>query len=271
MSIVNSGKLPRYGSELKPRVVETMGYGLDNFISDPIFRSEIQIHFFESGNVENAGADMIEKTFDLMVSVVKTLLEAAQACTTWPRLQTFVEETWMYKMEEAKLAAQAHLETTLLAEKAQIWTLNPSYMETIAAVKAEAKIIRDEETLKCTDIEARKEATEELEERLGVGEGFIENYARAENSDQALLELQLSLHCYANVVMARLFDSIPIAIRHLLVYEPHASFSEIMHGCSDSDLERAMSEDPASAKSRARLERSKIRLDKALQKLASFH
>lgn len=265
---------PEYGVDLRPRVKETLGYAMDNFLSDPIFRCEIHTHFFHSGNVENAGTTMVEKTFELMVYVVKTLLEDTPECSAWGRLQEFMDETWMRKMEEAKSGAQAHVATMLQAEAAQVWTVNPSYMATITAVKVQAQAIRDAaENEDGAARDARDEATRNLELDHGIAEGFIEKYAAAEseNLDQALLELQLSLHCYAEAILVRLSDTIPIAIRYLLVLEPHECFSEIMHGCSDSKLERAFSENPANAKNRGRLERSNDRFDQALKKLASFN
>jgi hypothetical protein len=46
-------KLPKwlgekYGEKILPLVAETLGYSMSNFVSDPLFRSELHKHFFQT-------------------------------------------------------------------------------------------------------------------------------------------------------------------------------------------------------------------------------
>jgi hypothetical protein len=262
-----------YGDGLKAGIDETLGHGMSNFLSHPIFKNEIDKHFFANGNLADATEQMIETTFDLMMRAVAQLLDAVPECNTWNNLTPVLLEAWTDHLSAAKAALRKHAKTTILAESAQVFTLNSYYVETLSKVKTKVQELRISKAEGQAVIAAKARNTEKLEHEIGVDATFINAWTgRAEESEQARMELQLSLHCYAETITNRLFDVLPIVVRQLLVFEPHRMFAEVMHqACTDEVLDRTVSESAAAAKKRSNYIRSIARFDQALKKLNAFH
>ena len=64
-----------HGTGLDLVIEETLGFSMANFMSDPVFRNEIQNHFFRNDNVENACDNLIESLHLLMLTTTKKLID----------------------------------------------------------------------------------------------------------------------------------------------------------------------------------------------------
>lgn len=79
---------------------------------------------------------------------------------------------------------------------------------------------------------------------------FIKRYAAASvqrKPNPELLRLQFSVHCYAHIVMKRLFDLIPMVVRNNVVHEVHRGYHQYIETALTDNIEelrRAMAEDP---------------------------
>jgi hypothetical protein len=265
-----------YGKKIDPLIHETLGYSMDNFLADPVFRGEIHAHFFNNENMSNAALELTAAIHELMERVVGVLLDRLPGdLAAWPRLKQVLSDAWIAQLALAKEKTEELIAALLEAEAAQVYTQNHYYMDTINKIKIQAQKIREGAGGDDGGDDGKAVGeTSQLEQSLEIDDGFIERFSNGvgeSNASQARLELQVSLHCYAKVVSKRLFDTIPLIARQYLVLAPSQDFSEIMHSfCTDDDLEAALAEDGATAKKRAALERSIGRLDNSHKKLSAL-
>ena len=117
------------------------------------------------------------------------------------------------------------------AEEKQVFTINHYYETTLCKVKAAAKKINQPpHPIGFQSGEEHVVDIPKIEEDLELdGGGFLARYAANAATGTAdsiaVIELQLSLHCYVKVLLKRLCDSLPLMARSLLMIEPH----EILH------------------------------------------
>jgi hypothetical protein len=207
------------------------------------------------------------------VNVVETLLEKDADILRFPKIEAILIDAWSTSLDTAKKETESLFVSIISAESKQVYTQNHYYMDTIASIRAEAKAAKDSVSRGLLD----QANVTKAEVKVGVDPGFITRYANVmgtsdlSNEKQALMDLQISLHVYSKVMMKRLFDIIPIIVRHGLVIKPHEMFNEIIgKACSDEVLESAFAEDPTLRKKRANLEASVERLKVSQAKLRAI-
>jgi hypothetical protein len=211
----------------------------------------------------------------LMQSTFADIITTVTESKTWDKLSASIQDTWIEHLDEAMGALANHNELTFRSEETQTFTINHYYEETLLKIKAQAKAINDAPADQSPEAAQNMQAqTEAIEQQLEVDTGFIARYAKGAKKDaqsMSVLELQVSLHCYSKVLTKRLFDSVALMARDMLVIQPHIHLSEIMQSSiSDDDLQRALAEDGATTKKRMYHENALARLVEAQQKLGNF-
>jgi hypothetical protein len=229
-------------------------------------------HFF-SGALKDAGGELIDDVHTRIVAVVETLLADNADILRFPKVEAILIDAWSSSLDAAKKETESLLTSIISAEAAQVYTQNHYYMDTIAKIRAEARLVKDLIS-NGEEAEIDEASVKKAEDDLEVDSGFIRRYADVigtSNEKQALMDLQVSLHVYSKVLMKRLFDIIPIIVRHGLVIKPHEMFNEnIGRACSDEVLEVAFVEDQSLLKKRASLEASIERLKGSQAKLRAI-
>eukprot|EP00942_MAST-04A_sp_MAST-4A-sp1_P006192 g6192.t1 len=264
-----------YGKLLEPDIQETLGYSMSNFMSYPIFRRKIIQHFF-AGNVQSACANLIEEIYTLMLNCMENLLVKSDA-QNWTKLKVSISESFQTYMADQKAIVENHTDILIRSEESQTYTQNHYYMDTIRQIKDEAQSLYKSECMNEAGVSKRNSSqkvgiSSSIEKKLGLPENFFSKYnenSGKSNEKQSLMDLQMSIHCYAKVLMKRLFDTIPILVRHLLVLHPYnCILSTISY--SDDQLEILIAEAKEIQNKRLRCSRSIDRLTTSLKKLSGL-
>jgi hypothetical protein len=249
---------------------------MSNFISDPIFRSEINKHFFNNNNVHDAVQTLNQTIHTLMQNTFAELLKTESESKTWDKLSEVVVETWTSHLEQSLKTLREHNQLTLEAECAQMFTLNHYYEETLLKIKRQAKELVETPEVSDDTSERKKimQRAQNLEQEHKLESGFIARYseqAKTDAKELSVLELQVSLHCYSKVMTKRLNDNVALMARLLLINKPHEQLYDMMLALKDNTLKQALAEDASTVKKRKRHERAKAHLVKAQNTLRRFY
>lgn len=274
---------------LRMRLQESMGYSLPNFLSDTVFRTTLLDIFFNK-NIDDSLDTYISDVMELMNLVFAELIEESTSLN-YPKLATALRENAMGHIMQGKEQAVEVSRALIKAEKVQVFTQNPLYMDYIICTKT---AISEEQRQRISEkLQEKMGSEEEVDEdlkakiqsylledvrpssRTEVQASFAKKYAQISNestSKQSVMDLQISLHCYADVLMKRLFDTILMIVQSCLIHEVQSSF--ILHMQTvfdDSVLEEVFVEEPDSLRERRILESRLERMQAAYKRLRNLH
>lgn len=217
-----------FQDNLRGAMKESMGYSLPNFMNELIFRDQVARIFF-ANNIDENSELLIDNTTELMNNVFRTLIDQKRSLQQFPKLAQAMVEEFSHNMQLAQNRVRGLVCGIIEAEKVQVFTQNPSYMKTIRMTKLVA-FNQQKENIELEAIQnieshyghAVREAESCSKPGCGiVSKGFIEKYAHRNSEDtdeQVIMDMQISIHCYADTLMRRLFDVIPMVVRSNLVF-----------------------------------------------------
>ncbi|CDF36783.1 unnamed protein product [Chondrus crispus] len=251
-----------YGAELQQESREFMGFSLQNFTNDQMFRQLLQNIFF-ADNFSNKTDRLIDDVGDLMARAMRTLIEEKEELTRLPNLAAMFHDKLGESIDAAQTRARDVTMAVIKAESKQVFALDKSYMEHIRSVRAEAQADKEEGE---EDLQGRNQGpffpNSMRPGALNLGRrgptsqmnGEIDSAAQNDSQHEgdagreALLELQISLHCYGETIMRRLFDVIPMLVQSCLVYEDYKGAIE--KRLAEEDWDKLFEEDPCVAQAR---------------------
>lgn len=249
-------------------------------------------------------ATLTEDTFALMNNAIGNFVRTRQAYTQFPKLGSALLEEATELLRKAQLRTVDGAKEVILAERNQAYTQNSAYMsnvrdtnELISRLNIGTKI---KELAQGRD--GGYDGYDGNEDYEGCGmDGtrkfdryFLDNEKQVQSlsddskkkfvqihgtkapctkpADQKnVVELHISLECYADIVMRRIFDTIPMLIFSILVREVHASFHHTMQCAFNGDYLRNLLEENMSVRcEREKLEARLERMTEAEAKLKAL-
>lgn len=275
-----------YREKLLERMCEMMGYTLPNFISDVIFREKIFGIFFEQ-NLPNHAETLINEMTVLMEDVLQKLIQSNHNLRVFSKLPGALCDVILPILQKAKARASDIVKAILDVESSQVLTMNPLYMDCIHESRTAIQNKRHEMAVHEQLEKVRSSLNNPDEHVIVKAEGrplnmanyisdaFITECAEKESKDllgEAVGDLQISLRVYADILISRLFDVIPLVTRNILVNEIQASLPVSMQKELSDDSLRALFDE----EDKVRLERESLklclsRMADAEKKLKVFH
>lgn len=256
------------------------------------------------GVIGQSTATLTEDTFTLMNNAIGNFVRTRQAYTQFPKLGSALLEEAMELLCKAQLRAVDVAKEVILAERNQAYTQNSAYMsnvrdtnELISRLNIGTKIKelvqgRDdgcdgydgyEDYEGCGMYRTRKLDRYFLDNEKQVQslsddskKNFVQMHGTkapcAKPADQKnVVQLQISLECYADIVMRRIFDTIPMLVFSVLVCQLHASFHHTMQCAFNDDYLRNLFEENVSVRcEREKLEARLERMTEAEAKLKAL-
>jgi len=252
-----------YRGELDVLVKQTRGVHLDNFIDSKICKRRLSDAF--DGPLDRHTQEMTDKAHKLVLVAISELVQPL--CEGLPRLRGFIIGIAEELLQERKSEVSNTLDIILAAEKHQMFTQNHYYMDTITRIRKDSSMPatrtnpttgKPEYTPVSVTGEGMKEFIKTSREEFAKGES---------NHDQALTEMQVTLHVYAKVLKKRVFDEFPLIVKDgsfRVLTEMLYKKLVIVRANSD-DLKRAMRQDPETTRKRERKTKTMSDLNAALE------
>lgn len=283
------------GDEYHKKIVrllkESAGYSLPNFFNDEICRDEVQQIFFQSCVPREVSA-LIQKLNDFMESMFNVILKSTPVLLGFPELANVLLEEIGKLVLEAKGRATRLANAVVHSEEVQLFTQNEMYMNTINEVRGSVERYRREnvareeldnfhEVYKIGEENVKEISPKipvELQSEVGsrmIGNDFIKKHAGLKDKDlieQAAVDIEVSIRVYAEIVMKRLFDTIPMLVRSVLVIDLHANFQvRAQQTLDDERLQKLFDEAENIQRQRDRFETTIANMKMAERKLLSLY
>ncbi|KAL3151207.1 hypothetical protein ABBQ38_013050 [Trebouxia sp. C0009 RCD-2024] len=188
---------------LKEHSVEVRGVTLPNFVGDRVFNGIFAEAIYS--NLKPSAKDLVHNVHKYMEEVLWKLIE--DVAEAFPRLKAAMKALVQEELEALACLATTNAMYIVKGEK-HVFTNNGSYMTLLDKMKAH---VRQEDNPKDGSSDTSSNPKDEDLENLDVlkvGES---------NNEQALVDLQLSLAAYTQVVVKNLGDSIPKLVYAQLV------------------------------------------------------
>lgn len=277
----------KYRELLDAQMREMQGYSLPNFMSDTVFRQEMQKVLSEK-RVPLHVHTLIVSVRDLLYRVVQSeILERNELAKYNLLTDALIQKSNIFITEGAEEAENV-TKCILKAERAQLFTQNIKYINAIneaydrlqdkcrvAGVKEQWELLSRDLNRQDLQMVSAKIFNKPYFETVKISEWFIEKYLKLYRKSKDLVsratfELQLSLKVYSDIVKDRLFDIIPMIAR-CIVHDVHGSLHvRLASAFSDEDLEKMYIEDDSTRSERSALVSTLNRLQSAAKKLESF-
>ncbi|DBA97858.1 TPA: hypothetical protein ACH3X3_012722 [Trebouxia sp. C0006] len=199
---------------LKEHSEEVRGATLPNFVGDRVFNGIFAEQVYSS--LKPSAKGLVQIVHKYMADVLWKLTGSTFAA--FPRLQTAIKALIQEELDQLAQEATANAMNVIKSEK-YVFTNNNAYMKLLN--KKKECVMRKQNGHTDEDADARDAKDEDLAnlDVLDVGSG---------NNEQALVDLQLSLAAYTQVVITNLCDSIPKLVRAQLVGKVAKSLSSII-------------------------------------------
>ncbi|DBA70035.1 TPA: hypothetical protein ACH3X2_012332, partial [Trebouxia sp. C0005] len=207
---------------LKEHSEEVRGATLANFVGDRVFNGifaepdPAEVY----SNLKPSAKDLVQNLHKYMADVLWKLTESTFAA--FPRLQTAIKALIQEKLDKLAQEATANAMNVVKSEK-YVFTNNNGYMKLLNKMKTYVMRKQNGSGDTVTDFEDEDLANLDV---LDVGSG---------NNEQVLVDLQLSLTAYTQVVVTNLCDSIPKLVRAQLVGKVVKSLSSIIRDGFNSE------------------------------------
>lgn len=254
-SVVPDWLSEKVEKKLSRAMKEATGHTLANFLNHAVFRDMFCGVFFTVDGKENfdildgivgeSTETLIEDTFVLMNEAVGYFLDRRPAHSQFPKLSGALKEEFTEILRKGQLRATEVVKDVILAERNQTFTQNSAYMGTMHSTNEAIMCLnidlRIQEYVKGNYHKPRYPDTAGHTKLIkdNSAKRFVEKHGSNTAStktaeEKCVMELQLSLHSYADVVMRRLFDVIPMVVFSSLVWEVQPALHYTMQ-CAFND------------------------------------
>lgn len=273
-----------FGLRISKTVDEARGYGLSNFLSDPVFRETFRLVLF-TDQTQDSAQELVDETHRLVINTTKTLLSRWEKYNQYPAVVELIEAELEIFTEECMLRAKSSTEVLIESEVVQLFTQSPCYIELWNFLKRRALEKRDGE-------EGSQDGNEGEKQELSYSELFRDENEQNRKTTNPLLivptsitdklaermkntqcrdeviELQLAVYVYVQIVTQRMFDTIPMLVRKDLVYDFHRDLQmSLQAACDDNKLAESLQEKTSHRHKREELEMRIMSLQNALKTL----
>lgn len=218
-----------------------MGYTLPNFLSDTIFREYICNVFF-NGTFHGYCEALLKEFKNLMDHVFEQLILKNHNLSRFPKLTQAILSEARKLLEKGHVKASVTIEVLLEAEKTQTFTLNSRYMSTIneargviqnsqknLAASAQLDWLRKYHSVtqrsKDTPLQLAPDTKYLVHgnSNRNVLAIQVEALDSTDLMEQGVVDLQISIRIYTEILLDRLLDIIPILSKSLIVVKVHES------------------------------------------------
>lgn len=244
--------------ELVGLIKEASGHTQPNFTGDPIFQKIINKFFFKD-NIPEKLPKFINSIGDLMITGFDKAIKSCSLLKRFPGLSVLLLDECCKIVEDTKPRAMDVSNSIINAERTQIFTQNAEYLYCINKVrndikkkhKYDAEKKQADKFLKTNSFRCGFYPEVELNREPFHGDlipqTFIDTYAHLMDmnfSEQIAGNMQLALHVYADIIMKRLFDVIPMVVRSMMVYSTQKTFIvQVQKTFDDENLTDWLKED----------------------------
>lgn len=179
-----------------------------------------------------------------------------KSCAEYPLLAALLQDSVELEVEQGKNEVNDIISILVEAENDVALTLNPEYMKAIEAFKSNMLPVENHEG----DQDGGNF------NRIGkVLMSFLENTRaklqhQTDNTSADIYEMQVSLHCYANVKKERLIDHIVMFVRHFLLTRLSKKVGDAIW--KTQNYQECLNPDPDVLRQSLRIERTLDRLKK---------
>lgn len=265
-------------NEILGMVKESSGYSLPNFISDTTIRKKL-FHIFFRDNIPSNMDVLISETAELMTTVFDDIVDGFIVLQKFPNLAEHMRTKYLEIIEESRQSVSKLIEVIVRSEKSQLFTLSPHYLSRINYMKKEIMSKSNR------NIKHGKENNSRFNEGLDGGKTnshpveYVHSHITEalaifrdalfpstslqtasklyhEGGDhQTVVEVQVSLQVYSDVLMNRLFDIIPMVVRDVMIYQVHEGknfITKMQSEASDDVLAHCFQEHPKVRQDRKR-------------------
>lgn len=273
-----SARLPDFlhsetiAAELRQEMQYLRGHQLANFLSHDTFFLTLGASFDKV--VKDCSARLIANVFNMMTDAISTVVQETHICRSYADLGPAILNGPIDGfLRKAKEKVEGAVKLFLDCETNWVFTTNHYYADTMA--KCHEQFAR--RMTSGHDGDGSDEKVEEVEDT--PEDEIPQSFFRAlkgklmSNEEQGLWEMQLSLHVYTKVRNKRVFDTVPMLVRQVLVKELIQGLADAVTSWFLSDeggrLEMAMAEGADVVRRSKMLHRSEERLISVLGKLGS--
>lgn len=244
-----------YGAHLRTRLKDVKGYTLSNFMSDSLFRTEIRGMLLDRTFPESTDG-LIVSVEEYMCGVFEKIVRKSSFSSKFPKICQAVLDEVCEVLSSACSNARKAVDSVLTAETSHVFTMNPAYANTINAVRRSVLISMEAATIQESYAVHLRGSSNKLVEEKAKKDLEVQGILQAHNIDplfvklwatsimarpsgpkdeESVYDLQVSIHCYVDVLLKRLFDIIPMIIRDKLIYNLNDRFFQHMQNTFHSD------------------------------------